>query len=157
MVIKSYFSALLFVVLFVGGAQLSFGRQGKHDAQVTDREILVLVNKHRTDMGLKPLTLNGFITKEAEQHSRNMATKSVPFSHDGFKDRSRRLRGKIANANETAENVAYGSPTAARVVDNWLHSEGHRKNIEGNYNLTGIGVARSSDGTLYYTQIFVKN
>ena len=44
---------------------------------------------------------------------------------------------------------------AKQVVNMWLNSDGHRKNIEGNYNLTGIGVVKGKDGALYFTQIFV--
>jgi uncharacterized protein YkwD len=32
---------------------------------------------------------------------------------------------------------------------------GHRKNIEGPYEVTGIGVARNAQGEVYFTQIFV--
>jgi uncharacterized protein YkwD len=56
----------------------------------------------------------------------------------------------------SAENVAYGNITAKEVVDNWLKSPGHRRNIEGKYTITGIGVAKSSDGTIFFTQIFVE-
>jgi uncharacterized protein YkwD len=37
----------------------------------------------------------------------------------------------------------------------WLNSPGHRKNIEGPYNLTGIAMAKAKDGTMYFTQIFI--
>jgi uncharacterized protein YkwD len=50
-----------------------------------------------------------------------------------------------------------GSTTAREVVDNWLKSPMHKKNIEGAFNLTGIGVAADKKGTLYFTQIFVSN
>ncbi len=42
------------------------------------------------------------------------------------------------------------------VVKQWLLSPGHRQNIRGNYNLTGIGVARDERGRPYYTQMFVR-
>ncbi len=65
----------------------------------------------------------------------------------------RKAAGFISGA---AENVAYGNMTAAKVVDGWLHSPGHKKNIEGNYNLTGIGTVQREDGVIYFTQIFIK-
>lgn len=118
-------------------------------------DVLYYVNKHRTDMGLGELKMNDVIIKEALGHSRNMAYKRVPFGHDGFDERMGRILKQLAPANAAAENVAEGSKTAQEVVNLWLHSPGHRKNIEGDYNTTGIGIVPASDGTLYYTQIFI--
>ena len=84
-----------------------------------------------------------------------MATKKIPFGHDGFDARMKGITQQLKNATGWAENVAYGPNTAKDVVDMWLHSPGHKKNIEGNYNLTGIGIEKSADGETYYTQIFV--
>jgi uncharacterized protein YkwD len=36
-----------------------------------------------------------------------------------------------------------------------LRSPHHLENIEGSYNLTGVGIVRAKDGTFYYTQLFV--
>ena len=53
--------------------------------------------------------------------------------------------------------VAAPGPMGAReVVDGWLHSPGHRRNIEGDFRLTGIGLAEGSNGMIYFTQIFVR-
>jgi hypothetical protein len=41
-------------------------------------------------------------------------------------------------------------------VDGWIKSPGHRHNIVGRYNLTGIGIVRDSAGKLYYTQLFAR-
>ncbi len=117
--------------------------------------ILTLVNKHRAGMGLKPLKMNDVIEKAAERHSSNMAAKKIPFGHDGFDERMKGITQQLGGANGWAENVLMGAGTAEKAVDMWLHSPGHKKNIEGNYNLTGIGIVKGADGQLYYTQIFV--
>src|SRR5690606_4645258 len=44
------------------------------------------------------------------------------------------------------------APTA--VTTGWLDSPGHRKNILGSYTHIGIGVACSSSGRPFYTQVF---
>jgi len=44
--------------------------------------------------------------------------------------------------------------TAREVVDGWLHSPGHKRNIEGDFIFTGIGHARDKKGDIYFTQIF---
>jgi len=120
-------------------------------------EIYKLVNKYRQGKGLGTLKLNDAINKEAARHSRNMATNRVPFGHEGFNDRFDRLARVIPNATSMAENVEYTTGDAEHVVDNWIHSPMHRKNMEGNYNLTGIGIAVGQGGQVYYTQIFIKN
>ncbi len=124
--------------------------------QITD-EIFRLVNKHREGKGLKPLRQNAIIAKVAEGHSRNMAGKSVAFGHDGFEGRVAKIEKQLKPAMASAENVAFSTRDAKGVVDMWLHSKGHRENIEGGYSLTGIGMAKGADGQYYYTQIFIKD
>ncbi len=121
------------------------------------KEILRYINQHRTDMGLHPLTTNSIIEDEALTHSNNMAKGRIPFGHDGFDDRMGRIMKQIKPSHAAAENVAEGARTAREVVDIWLHSPGHRKNIEGNYTLTGIGIATDRNGKLFFTQIFILN
>lgn len=120
-------------------------------------DVFQLVNAHRRSKGLPALTLNNIISAEAEKHSQRMATGRTALGHDGFDARvqsiSRQLGGSISRS---AENVAYGSRTAQQVVTGWLNSPGHRQNIEGQFNLTGIGVARNSKGEWYYTQLFIR-
>jgi uncharacterized protein YkwD len=124
-------------------------------AQSMEDDILQLINKHRHERKLQPLQFDNEISDKAKEHSKDMAKGRVPFGHDGFDDRLRDLMSKLPGSNAGAENVAYGSVNAAEVVDMWLHSPGHKKNIEGRYNLTGIGIARGKNGTLYFTQIFI--
>ena len=54
-----------------------------------------------------------------------------------------------------AENVALGYPSAETVVQGWMASKGHRTNIlNPEVGETGIAIARSSSGGLYYCQVF---
>ena len=59
----------------------------------------------------------------------------------------------------STENVALNdysrTRTVAVAVQGWLHSPHHLENIAGEYDHTGVGVARAADGTFYYTQLFV--
>jgi uncharacterized protein YkwD len=57
------------------------------------------------------------------------------------------------------ENIAlvggYNDPLG-HVVSGWMHSEGHRKNIlDTRWKETGIGIYITSDGTYYFTQVFL--
>ncbi len=125
------------------------------DFTTLQQAILAEVNTYRTSKNLKPLQELPLITEEAIKHSKNMGNGRVAFGHDGFDNRMDRIMGQIKNANACAENVAFGKFTAQEVVKRWIQSPGHRKNIEGNYNLTGIGVVRGKDGYPYFTQIFI--
>lgn len=117
------------------------------------------VNQYRATRGLPPLSLDSRISNQARTHSQNMASGAVPFSHDGFVARVQAIAAVIAYR-AAAENVAYNqgySDPATQAVQGWLRSTGHRTNIEGNYNLTGIGIARNAQGEYYFTQIFISN
>lgn len=121
-----------------------------------EAEILRLVNRHRQSIHLKPLQMDAFESNVAEGHSRNMANGRTPFGHDGFKQRVNTLRKRMPSIHVSAENVAMGQMSAREVVDGWLHSPGHRRNIEGDFKLTGIGLARDRRGLIYFTQIFTR-
>lgn len=119
-------------------------------------EILYYINQHRSDIGLQPLKMNSILNHIEQNFSVQMANKKMPFSHDGFDDRIDDAYQKIGQHQAVAENIARGKLSAQGVVDGWLHSPGHKHNIEGDYNLTGIGVKKSSNGDLYFSQIFVR-
>lgn len=119
-------------------------------------QILVHINKYRQQHGLSKLTMDNKIVKEAKKHSIDMANHAMPFGHKYFNSRIERLHAQIKNSNAGAENVAYNYKNAQDVVNNWVKSPGHRRNIEGNYNLTGIGIARDKQGKIYFTQIFLR-
>lgn len=122
----------------------------------TSTEILKFVNAHRRSIGLPALRGNSFISSVALQHSRDMLSGKTPFGHEGFHDRMLEIRGHLGTLHVAAENVASGPMSAREVVDGWLHSPGHRRNIEGDFRLTGIGLATAGNGMIYFTQIFVK-
>ena len=132
----------------------------KDDAEISlknmDQQILYYINQYRNSIGKTDLKLVDIATTEATDHSVEMANQATAFGHDGFDKRIGIITKQIGNISAAAENVAYGKLTAKEVVDGWLHSPGHKKNIEGDYNLTGIGVAKDKDGMVYYTQIFVR-
>lgn len=116
------------------------------------------VNQYRQSQNLPSLTLNEAISDRAKEHSEAMAQGRVPFSHEGFKQRIQ-IIGNAISYRSAAENVAvnqgYSYP-ATVAVEGWLKSPGHLKNIRGQFDLTGVGVAQNSKGEYYFTQIFVQ-
>jgi uncharacterized protein YkwD len=124
-----------------------------------ERKALIQINQHRARRGLPALTANATITQQARLHSQNMASGRVRFSHQGFQQRLQAI-ARVIPIRAMAENIAYNSGYSDPVtvaVQGWLKSPGHKINIEGNYNLTGIGVAKSRTGAYYFTQVFVRN
>lgn len=122
------------------------------------RVIHSLINEYRSLQGLKPLELNAFLSKVAADHSRDMSKGKKDFGHAGFEQRTKAIRQKV-ELRSVAENVGANMGQAdpeKKAVEGWLKSPGHLKNIKGDFDMTGIGVAKSRKGMYYFTQIFVK-
>jgi uncharacterized protein YkwD len=118
-----------------------------------------LVNQYRLSKGLVALEWSDIVVAECRQHSQNMADGKVPLGHDGFTERITKLQSKIVMLT-AGENVAYNfgyDDPAFIAYDAWLKSPPHLANIENAaFNMGAIGVAKSSDGKYYLTQIFVQ-
>lgn len=130
-------------------AQASSLEQAVHDQ----------VNQYRASKGLSPLKLDARISEQARQHSQAMANKQVPFGHQGFDQRVRAI-ARVINYQKAGENVAYNQgyrDPVRTAVSGWIKSTGHRQNMEGAFNLTGIGIAQNSRGEIYFTQIFIRS
>jgi uncharacterized protein YkwD len=87
-----------------------------------------------------------------------MAQNAGTVSHRGFDERLRNIQEKLpyrATAENVAANIGYKNP-AREAVEAWKNSERHRRNMLGDYSLTGIGVARSAQGHYFFTQIFLR-
>jgi len=125
----------------------------ERNLETMESDILKYVNEDRIAHGLSPLHMNQLESSLAAKHSHDMSVGKVKFGHDGFNTRAKTIQKELGSI-EVGENVAEGSMTAREVVDGWLHSPGHKKNIEGNFTLTGIGYATSKKGDIYFTQIF---
>lgn len=127
------------------------------DAATMQQDILANVNQYRVSIGLQPLQMFEAANLQAAKHSANMAARRTPFGHTGFEARAAAISTSLGvTVSAAAENVADGKLTAKQVVAGWLHSPAHKKNIQGNYSLTGIGCAVDEGGVIYFTQIFVR-
>jgi len=124
-----------------------------------EREVLRLVNQERKSRGIEPLEYDSELFKVARIKSEDMRdqdyyahvspTYGAPFEmldHYGFK------------YSRASENIARGYWTPKVVVDGWMNSEGHRKNmLDPGYNKIGVGFAYDNDGSTYWTQLFIRN
>ena len=159
---KQRISTILAATIFLGLSfcLISFTPRLVHSSVTAqsislEEQILQQINQYRQSKNLPLLEMNAAISNQALKHSNDMAGGKTAFGHDGFDDRVGAIRRQLASSRKFAENVAYGHLDAREVVDIWLNSAGHRHNIEGPYNSTGIGTAKRADGTIFFTQIFI--
>lgn len=130
----------------------------QHSTAATPATVLKGINNFRAEQGRSALQLDAYISQIAKEHSQMMAEHKIEFGHGGFSERTHLLYKKFPHAPGMAENVAYADlDNTNPIVHSWLTSSGHRRNILGNFNLTGIGVAHDANGRVYITQIFVKD
>jgi uncharacterized protein YkwD len=101
-----------------------------------ERAVIQLTNQERTKRGLRPLKINTQMMSFARSWS---ATQSRTRMHHS--------RGPYG------ENVAYGQSTPQAVMNAWMTSPGHRRNIL-NSRYTEIGVGYVYNGRPYHTQVF---
>lgn len=88
------------------------------------------VNQQRLAHGLKSLSPNAQLTAAAQGHARAMAEGDC-FSH--VCPGGTRLTDRLARAGYpyrmAAENIAAGMASPKDVVESWMNSRGHRRNI----------------------------
>jgi len=122
-----------------------------------EKEVVALVNQERAKLGLAALKDNAQVAKVAGIKSEDMRDKNY-FSHTSPTYGSPFDMMKQFGITYTAagENIAMGQPTAASVMSGWMNSPGHKANIlSKNFTEIGVGVARDSSGTIYWTQQFI--
>ncbi|MBW4652407.1 MAG: CAP domain-containing protein [Kaiparowitsia implicata GSE-PSE-MK54-09C] len=122
-----------------------------------ERVVFEQINAYRQTRGLEPLELDPVITRQARLHSDAMAAQGQ-LSHDGFQSRVQEIGWTVTYSN-ASENVAFSQgfrEPGAQAVQGWINSPGHRQNLEGRYDVTGIGASHTTDGRVYFTQIFIR-
>ena len=122
-----------------------------------------LVNNERRRRGLSELSWDEKLANLARSYSREMARESF-FSHfdrDGNSVVERAQKSNIKRWNKIGENLFFCEgydDFDALAVRGWLNSPEHRRNmLDPQFNVTGIGVARTRDGRIYITQVFIRN
>lgn len=130
---------------------------GESPATAIEREVHERINAHRASRGLLPLQADATLTALARDHSVLMAAGQRGFGHSGFDERVEAIRA-ARPVSTVSENVATNNyppaQVAGRAVSGWLTSPGHRENLEGGFDLTGVGVARGRAGDYFVTQIY---
>jgi uncharacterized protein YkwD len=115
--------------------------------------VVELVNSERGKAGCAPLKVNEKLTRAAQAHSQDMADHRN-MSHTGSDGSGPGDRLKRAGYTwrTYGENVAYGYRTPESVMNGWMSSPGHKRNIL-NCAFEEIGVGLAQPGN-YWTQNF---
>ena len=133
---------------------------GDAPANPSEQKLLDLVNNaraagHQCGNTFYPpvaaVTWNTTLTAAAQKHSDYM-NNTGNFSHTGENGSNAgdRITAEGYNWMTYGENIADGYPTEEAVIQAWLESEGHCKNImNGEYKEMGV----ATSGT-YWTQVF---
>lgn len=119
-----------------------------------ETEVVRLVNRVRSQNGLKPLSSDWQLSRVARVKSQDMADKNY-FSHTSptYGSPFDMMKSFGISYKTAAENIAMGQKTPRAVVDAWMNSPGHRKNIL-NPSFTSIGVGYVAKGNIW-TQMFI--
>ncbi len=142
-----------------GSKATESGKAGTSTASTSfSGQVIKLTNKERAKSGCKALKSNSLLKSAAQKHSADMAKKDY-FSHTGKDGRSPfdRMTDAGYSFSAAAENIAAGQRTPADVVEGWMNSAGHRKNILNcTYTEIGVGYAKGGSYGTYWTQNFGK-
>lgn len=137
------------------------GRRGPVRAVVTDLPQLIAAHnreRQKADPPLPSLTLNPKLTEAAASHARDQAERGI-MSHTGGDESQPADRVKRAGYSylSCGENVAWGKWTLNRLMNGWMNSPLHRKNILGDFNEIGAARATAVDGSFYWAVEFGKS
>jgi uncharacterized protein YkwD len=131
------------------------------DIKSLEEQCLDEVNRVRKAHNLMPLQLSEELLEVARSYSRRMAEEGF-FDH--YDPDGRTVRERVTRANirwhVVGENLAYSNgyinPVAAS-MSGWMDSPGHRRNIlDPEWRETAIGAWVSDNGTVYFTEIFLR-
>ncbi len=129
----------------------------KGEGQTQEEQVAKLVNQERAKYGLKPLKLNWELSRVARYKSQDMIDKRY-FSHTSptYGSPFDMIRNFGISYRSAGENIAAGQQTPQEVMNAWMNSDGHRKNIlSSQYTEIGVGYAKGGQYGHYWTQMFI--
>jgi uncharacterized protein YkwD len=145
-----------------GGARYVTASAAVAAASGEERRAFDLINAERRARGRQPLTWDGSLTRVARYHSDNMARQGF-FNHvdrNGSDLTDRAHAHGVGGWKALGENIAYNQgydDPAGFAVQRWMTSSKHRENIlNGDFTHAGLGVSRTADGRVFFTQVFMK-
>jgi hypothetical protein len=137
-----------FTILLVSTALVTMGIAAAPALAAPEDSFIAKINAERTSRGLAPLQEYWDLTDDAEAHSKRMMD-------TGDLHHNPNLAHVTSGWEALAENVGVGR-SVDRLHELFMESDGHRKNILGNYNYVGVGVKVESDTKMWVTVVFMR-
>lgn len=139
----------------------------RRDPGNLENKILVLLNLFRSQNELPALSFSRHLSDIIATHNQKMADGSINSSNSGLKNRVRQVDGILSYAENIGTCCAYASDggfsihknsqmealdPAKKIVDSWIQSPAHKKNILGRFNKVGIAIAKGKNQ--WYATVF---
>lgn len=121
-----------------------------------EKNVFDLINKQRTNNGLKALIIDSEVQKVARIKAQDMVNNNY-FSHTSptYGSPFNMLQSFKISYKTAGENIA-GNSSNSSAVNAWMNSSGHKANIlNSGFNYTGIGVVSSPKYGKIYVQMFI--
>lgn len=132
-----------------------------NDSQISDghddsyaMDVIYIVNEERRKRGYSELTVNDSLMEAASVRAEELVEK---FAHTRPDNTSCFTAVKETGITYTSvgENIAYGQPSPQDVMNTWMNSSGHKKNIlKSSFDEIGVG-CYVYNGTCYWVQLFI--
>lgn len=119
-------------------------------------QVLALTNRERVQRGLVPVVAEPRLRLAAQRHNDDMVARGY-FAHESPDGRT--VADRVRDAGYpyalVAENIAAGQRTPAEVVQGWMDSPGHRRNLlSADVRELGVGVTAGGSHGTTWTQVF---
>ncbi|MBU9714741.1 SCP-like extracellular protein [Bacillus tamaricis] len=128
--------------------------QGEAGISDYERKVIELTNVERRNNGLPDFEADAQLSSVARAKSKDMQENNY-FSHTSptYGSPFDMMRDFGVSYKTAGENIAQGQQTPEQVVQSWMNSEGHRKNILSS-DFTHLGVGYDQNGH-HWTQMFI--
>lgn len=123
------------------------------DLNNVDLDLIYKHNEIRLKHSKDIFDVNPLLTYAARKHALWMAQKNKLSHLEGKQKVSDRVESVGYNWTNIGENIAVGQNTPTEVMNDWMHSIGHKDNILGNFDEIGISSV-NLNGTIYWCVVF---
>lgn len=151
----------VYVFYFGLSAHESFARRtaALADRAALTREMIARVNQERQKARLQPLLVNPRLDSAAQRHAEDMLKRSF-YGHENPDGQGPLQRALAAGYRplSVGENIARGEFTLAEVMEGWMASEPHRRDLlDPNYREVGFGFSHGKNANgyqVFWVQVF---
>lgn len=140
-----FIAALTLALCTVAGSQIALA------GPTEEGDFVTFINQSRAGAGLPSLSIKPDLVDYARRHTAKMISSGTIFHST-----SAELSSASTGWTTMGENVGRG-PNPSVLHGAFMNSPSHKANILGDFDRVGVGAARSSDGVLFVTVIFMKS